>query len=120
MANLAEKLFESRLARVERMPEIDRERVRRLARRGLAVRAIAALTACPEASLRRRCEEELAMGRAQFELDLRNCQYKSAKALNATMLKWLGQVELGQVEPGRNQKADERGEPEPELDAKVG
>jgi AraC-like DNA-binding protein len=99
---------------------IDPAEVQQYARVGVKQETIAALMGCSVRTLHRRCKAELTRGRAEFECDLRQWQYDLAKEKNATMLKWLGQIELGQTEKGRCEKGDEDGEPEPRLDPKVG
>jgi hypothetical protein len=96
---------------------IDPDKVRQYALIGLKTTEIAGMFGCDEGTLRKRFKREIAEGRAQRMAAIRKAQWDAMKGGNVTMLIWLGKNELGQSDQP-NARGD--GEPEPQLDPKVG
>lgn len=77
---------------------IDPKMVSLLAQRGCKTIEIATALECSPDTIQRRFAAELAKGRADLKLSLRQWQLEAAKRGNITMLIWLGKQYLDQTE----------------------
>jgi hypothetical protein len=85
---------------------IDEKAVADLASRGASNRDIAAVVGCDDKTIASRFSAILAKKRAERHIQIRQAQTEAALAGNATLLIWLGKVELGQVEKPAPQKTE--------------
>jgi hypothetical protein len=76
--------------------KIDRDKVVELASKGATIKYIASFFAISEATLYRRFDAAIEIGRSLRDGTLQMRQFESAMAGNSVMLKWLGQQWLGQ------------------------
>jgi hypothetical protein len=76
--------------------KIDKELVFKFAQMGCKNTEIADYFGCHEETISNNFSDELAKGRAEIRMSLRQWQLKAAKEGNATMLIWLGKQMLGQ------------------------
>ena len=94
--------------------QIDAELVYKMAQWGCKTREIADHFNCSEDTISGRFSSQLAKGRADLRMSLRQWQLAAAKKGNPTMLIWLGKQMLGQADKAditatvtTNEKEDE-------------
>lgn len=92
--------------------DIDPAQVEALARIDCTTPEIAAVVGCSEDTLERRFAGNLEKGRREGRASLRRMQYKLAMDGNATMLIWLGKMQLGQRETVRQEHSGVDGAPQ--------
>lgn len=91
--------------------EIDPKMVELLAQRGCKTEEIAGHFKCSTDTIQRRFAAELAKGRADLRLSLRQWQLESAKRGNVAMLIWLGKQMLDQRDKASHELSGPDGKP---------
>lgn len=94
---------------------LDTDKIEQYAMLGLSRRIIANLLNVSEGTIRTKYKKNYELGRAKRMTAIAKGQWDALKGGNVTMLIWLGKNDLGQSDQPHSD-----GNPEPELDPKVG